>query len=62
MVFKTLDPFIINVSKSQDANNAYVVEHESVGKIMIRKVLFYYLTLMANLRLRIKQVYNQVWF
>lgn len=36
MVFKTLDPSIINVSKSKDANNAYVFEHESVGKIIIQ--------------------------
>lgn len=36
-VFKTLDPSIINVSKSKDANNAYVFEHENIGKIIIQE-------------------------
>ena len=35
-VLKTLDPSIINVSKSLDANNAYVIEHEN-EKIIIQE-------------------------
>lgn len=36
-VFKTLDPSIVNVSKSKDANNAYVFEHENTEKIIIQE-------------------------
>ena len=36
-IFKTLDPSIINVSKSKDANNAYVFEHENTEKIIIQE-------------------------
>ncbi len=36
-VFKTLDPSIIKVSKSKDADNAYVFEHENTEKIIIQE-------------------------
>ncbi len=35
-VFKTLDPSIIEVNKSKDADNAYVLEHDCGSKIIIQ--------------------------
>lgn len=35
-VLKTLDPSIINVKKSKDANNAYVIEHENTDTIILQ--------------------------
>jgi len=36
-VFKTLDPAIIDVNKSKDTDNAYVLEHECGKKIIIQE-------------------------
>lgn len=35
-VLKTLDPSILNVTKSLDTNDAYVIEHENSGKIIVQ--------------------------
>ncbi|MCR5350802.1 MAG: AAA family ATPase [Acholeplasmatales bacterium] len=36
-IFKTLDPSIINVKKSKDSNDAYVLEHDCGAKIIIQE-------------------------
>lgn len=36
IVLKTLDPAILGVNKSKDADNAYVVDHSVVGKIIVQ--------------------------
>ena len=36
-VLKTLDPAIIEITRSQDARNAYVVKHENVGSIIVQE-------------------------
>ncbi len=36
-VFKVLDPSIVSISKSKDANNAYVFKHENAEKIIIQE-------------------------
>lgn len=35
-VLKTLDSSIINISQSKDSNDALVIEHENVGKIIVQ--------------------------
>lgn len=35
-VLKSLDPAIIEVTRSKDADNAYVVQHENVGAIIVQ--------------------------
>ncbi len=36
-VLKTFDPSITNVFRSQDANNAFVIEHENTQKIIVQE-------------------------
>lgn len=36
IVLKTLDPAILGVHKSKDADNAYVIDHSVVGKIIVQ--------------------------
>lgn len=36
VVLKSLDPAILRVSESSDTNDAYVIEHENTGKIIIQ--------------------------
>ena len=38
-VLNTLDPSIISVTGSQDTDDAFVIEHEVVGKIIIQNVM-----------------------
>lgn len=37
IVLKTLDPAILSVNKSLDADNAYVIEHIVIGKIIVQE-------------------------